>query len=83
MVEINDDSRETYNTNNQINFKISMLKSPLCDYIDAYIVVKGTMTIDGRGGDAAARQADEINKGTIFKNVAPFINCISELDNTK
>ena len=40
-VEINDDSRETYNTGNGIRFKNSMLKSSLCDYSDAYISVKG------------------------------------------
>ena len=36
-VQINDDSRGTYNTNSQIKFKISMLKSSLCDYSDAYM----------------------------------------------
>ena len=35
-VELNDDSRETYNTNSQIKFKTSMLRSNLCDYSDAY-----------------------------------------------
>ena len=38
-VEINDDARGTYNTNSQIKFKTSMLKSGLCDYSGAYIVV--------------------------------------------
>ena len=60
-----------------------MLKSSLCDYIDAYILVKGTITINGRGADAAARQADERDKGVAFKNCAPFINCISEINNTQ
>ena len=36
-----------------------MLKSSLCDYSDAYIVVKGTIKITGAGDDAAARQVDE------------------------
>ena len=40
-VEINDNSRGTYSTNIQIKFKITMLKSRLCDYSDAYILVKG------------------------------------------
>ena len=40
-VEINDESRGTYSVNRQINFKISMLRSSLCDYSDAYILVKG------------------------------------------
>ena len=44
-VEINDESRGTYNVNSQIKFKTTMLKSSLCDYSDAYIFVKGKMTI--------------------------------------
>ena len=40
-VEINDESRGTYSVNSQINFKTTMLKSNLCDYSDAYILVKG------------------------------------------
>ena len=60
-----------------------MLKSSLCDYSDAYILVKGTITIAGAGADAAARQADERDKIVIFKNCAPFTNCISEINNTQ
>ena len=45
-----------------------MLKSILCDYADAYILIKGTITITGAGDDAAARRADERNKGVKFKN---------------
>ena len=63
--------------------KLSLLKSSLCDYSDAYILVKGTITINGRGADATARQADEIDKGVAFKNCAPFVNCISEINNTQ
>ena len=44
-VEINDESRGTYNVNSQIKFKTTMLKSSLCDYSDAYILVKGRITI--------------------------------------
>ena len=44
-VEINDDLRETYKSNSQIKFKTSMLKPSLCDYSDAYILVKGTATV--------------------------------------
>ena len=82
-VEINNESRGAYNVNSQIKFKTTMLKSTLCDNSDAYILVKGTITINGRGADAAARQADERNKGVAFKNCAPFINCISEINNTQ
>ena len=81
-VEINDQSRETYNVNSQIKFKTAMLKSCLCDYSDAYIFVKRKITITGRGAGAAARQADEKDKGVAFKNCAPFTNCISEINNT-
>ena len=44
-VGINDESRGTYNTNSQIRFKMSMLRSSLCNYSDAYILVKGTITV--------------------------------------
>ena len=60
-----------------------MLKSSLCNYSDAYILVKGTIIIVGAGDNAAARQADERDKGVIFKNWAPFANCISEINNTQ
>ena len=82
-VEINDESRGTYNVNIQIKFKIAMLKSSLCDYSDEYILVKGKITIIGRGADAAARQADEGDKGVAFKNYTSFINCISETNNAQ
>ena len=80
-VETNDDSRGTY-TNADIKFKTTMLKSDLCDYADAYIFVKGTITINGAGDYAPARQLDERNKGVTFKNCAPFTKCISRINNT-
>ena len=58
-----------------------MLKSSLCDYGDAYILVKGKITITGVGDDAGTRQKDERNKGVIFKNCSPFTNCKSEIAN--
>ena len=82
-VEINDESRGAYNVNSQMKFKTTVLKSSLCDYSDAHILVKGTITINGRAADAAAIQADERDKGVSFKNCAPFINCISEINNTQ
>ena len=65
-----------------------MLRSSLCDYADAYILVKGKIAIPGARDNAAARRADERNKGVIFKNCAPFIKWISkindpEIDNAK
>ena len=60
-----------------------MLRYSLCDYADAYILVKGAITITGVGDDAAARQADERNKDVIFKSCVPFTPCISKINNTK
>ena len=82
-VEINDESRGAYDVNSQIKFKTTMLKSSLCDCSDAYILVKGKITIAGGRDDAVARQADERDKDVAFKNCAPFINCISEINNTQ
>ena len=82
-VEINDDSRGTYNTNSQNKFKTSMLRSSLCDYSDAYILVSGTVTITAAGDDDAARRLDERNKAVIFKNCVPFTDCISKINNTQ
>ena len=79
-VEINDESRGTY-TSNDIKFKTTMLRSNLCDYADAYILVKGTITITGAENDDAAKRLDERNKGVIFNNCAPFTKCISRINN--
>ena len=59
-----------------------MLKSSLCDYADAYILVSGRATITGAGDDDAERRADERDKGATFKNCAPFTKCISIINNT-
>ena len=80
-VEVNDKSQGTYNVNSQIKFKTSMLKSSLCDYSDGYILVKGTITVNNSA--AANADANNTNKKVIFKNCAPFTNCISEINNTQ
>ena len=59
-----------------------MLRSNLCDYADAYILVKGTITSTGEGDDDSAKRLDERNKGVIFKNCAPFTKHISRINNT-
>ena len=82
-VQINDESRGGCTTGSDIKFKSKMLRSTLCDYADAYILVKGTITITGGGDDDAARRANEINKGVIFKNCSPFIKCISNINDTE
>ena len=80
-VEINDDVRGVYSPNKQIRFKTTMLRSSLCDYSDAYILVKGNITVNNTAADGAA--ANNTNKKVIFKNCAPFTNCISEINNTQ
>ena len=80
-VEINDESRGAYNVNSQIKFKTTMLKSSLSDYSDAYILVKGTISVNNTTAQDAA--ANNTNKKVIIKNCAPFTNCISEINNTQ
>ena len=75
--------RRSYNTSSDIRFKTTMLKSSLSDYSDAYILLKGTITVTGEGADAAIKQVDERNKGIIFKTCSPFIYCKSEINNTE
>ena len=57
-----------------------MLKSSLCDYSDACILVKGTITVNNTAANA---DANNTNKKVIFKNYAPFTNCISEINYTQ
>ena len=71
-----DQSGKNYNVNKEIRIKAPMLRSDLCDYSDAYIVAKGTITAEKDGG----RNNDGYNKPFVFKNNAPFINCISKIN---
>ena len=80
-VEMNDDLRKEYSPNKQIGLKTAMLRSSLCDYSDAYILVKGSITVNDTAGAGAA--ANNTNKKVIFKNCAPFTNCISKINNTQ
>ena len=58
-----------------------MLRSSLCDYSDAYILVKGNITVNSTvAADAATNNT---NKKVIFRNCAPFTNCISKINNTQ
>ena len=56
--------------------KTPMLRSDLCEFSDAYIVLKGTITAEQN----VNRNNDGNNKPFIFKNNAPFINCISKIN---
>ena len=58
-----------------------MLKTSLYDYSDVYILVKGTIIVPNTA--AAAADPNNKNKEVIFKNCAPFTDCISEINNTQ
>ena len=75
-IEVYDQSEGNYNVNKEIRIKTSMLRSDLCDFSDAYIVVKGNIIVTNP--DNAKR-----NKSVAFKNNAPFINCISKINGVK
>ena len=59
-IEINDEPRGAYNVNSQIKFKTTMLKSSLCDYSDAYILFKGTISVNNTAAQAAAANNNKI-----------------------
>ena len=82
-IVINDNSRRTNNTNNQIKFKTSMWRTGLCDHSEAYIFIKGTIIINGAENHNVGRRLDGRRKGVIFKFFAPFKECISEINNTQ
>ena len=68
-------AEDRYKPGKQIRFKISMLKSDLCDYSDACIVVKGTINVADPNNNA-------YDKKLAFKNNIPFISCITKINST-
>ena len=68
-IEINNQSKGVYETNSDFRFKTTKVKSSLCDYIDAYILVKERIKITGAGDDVAVRQADERNSNVLFERL--------------
>ena len=80
-VEVNDDIRGAYSPNKQIRLKAAMLRPSLCDYSDAYILFKGNISVNNTA--AAVADPNNRNKKVIFKNGAPFTNCISKINNTQ
>ena len=79
-VDRNDDSYGTYNSNSKIKFKSTMLWLSYCDYNDAYIPAKGTISVVNAGSPATL---NNIVKSVIFKNCTPFADWIEETDNKK
>ena len=71
----------TYNQNKSIRFKTPMLRLNLCDYSDAYILVKGTITVTAPGvNNNADNIRDKRNRPLILKNNAPFVSCITRIN---
>ena len=78
-VEINDESKGRYGNSN-IRLKTSIMRSNLCDYSDAYILAKRTITVlNTPGADVAVNNT---NKKVIFKKCVPFPDCITKINNT-
>ena len=74
-IEVYDQSEKSYNTNKEIRIKTPKLRSNLCGFNDAYIVVKGEITV--ANPDNAKKNN---NKAVAFKNNVPFINCILKIN---
>ena len=70
----------TYNENKSIRFKRPMLRSNLCDYSDAYILVKGTITVSSIV-NGAENEILRRNRPLILKNNAPFVSCMTKINN--
>ena len=67
-----------YDENKSIRFKAPMLRSDLCDYADAYILVNGIITVTANAGANNIR--DKKNRKLILKNNAPFVSCITRIN---
>ena len=70
----------TYSENKSIRFKTPMLRSNLCDYSDAYILVKDTITVNGIV-NGAENEIFRRNRPLILKNNAPFVSCMTKINN--
>ena len=57
-----------------------MLRSSLCDYSDACILVKGNISVNNTVVGVLLQITE---KKVIIKNCAPFTNCISKINNTQ
>ena len=75
-IEVYDQSEKKYHTNKKTGIKTSVLRSDLCDCSDAYIIVKGTITV-------VRPNNKKRNKVVTFKNNASFINSISKINAVK
>ena len=76
-VEVYDESQRNYDVNKEIRIKTLMLRSDLCDFSNAYVVVKGTIAV------VRPNNAKTKNKSVAFKNNPPFINCTLKINGVK
>ena len=72
-----------YDLGIEIKFKTIMLKSSLCDYSEAYILVKGTITLVGQEKNDATIAAERNDKQVVLLNCVPFFRCINDMNNTQ
>ena len=78
MDKVHDQSgtaEDRHKPSKQIRFKTSMLRSDLCDYSDAYIIVKGKIVVTNPDNDS-------YDKKLAFKNNASFTSCILKINTT-
>ena len=75
-IEIFDQSNENYNPNKDIRYKAPQIRDDLCDFNDAYIVVKGKITVANPG-----KNINIYNRKVSLKNFAPFFNFILKINN--
>ena len=73
-IGVQSQSGSTYNTSKPIRFKTSMLRSDLCNYSDAYVWVKGAITVTNPNNNA------NFDRRLTLKNSAPFISCVSKIN---
>ena len=79
-VQINNESKGRYDNSN-IRFKTTRIRSSLCDYSDAYILVKGTITVLNTAVASAA--LNNTKNLLVFNNCASFTDCLTEINNTQ
>ena len=80
MLRVNSLSN-TYNENKSIRFKTPMLRSNLCDYSDAHVLVKGAIIVTTPGVNNNANNIrDKRNRPVILKNNVPFVSCITRIN---
>ena len=83
LTEISYEWRGSYDKDNHIKFKNSVIRSTVYSYGDVYILLNGAIIIDGEGDDDAEKLLDKRNKGVIFLNCPPFAEYISNIFNTQ